>query len=138
MKASGQKPTEFRSWQRRPSLTNRYMLLYSMYTKIPLTSCMQYKNNPILHSFSVWKQACLETCHYIIFPPWSRHTDRYRFKHWSVPLYYIYNACGAKWKNNAMKKDLADLETWAKVTATLHMNTIRLEAAWVNQEEKYI
>lgn len=37
-----------------------------------------------------------------------------------------------------MKKDLADLETWAKVTATLHMNTIRLEAAWVNQEEKYI
>lgn len=39
-----------------------------MYTKIPLTFCMQYKNNPILHSFSVWKQACLETCHYIIFP----------------------------------------------------------------------
>lgn len=39
-----------------------------------------------------------------------------------------------------MKKDLADLETWAKVTATLPMNTLRvkLEAAWVNQEEKYI
>lgn len=38
-----------------------------------------------------------------------------------------------------MKKDLADLETWAKVTATLPMNTLRvkLEAAWVNQEEKY-
>lgn len=65
--------------QRRPSLTNCYMLPYSMYTKIPLTFCMQYKNNPILHSFSVWKQACLKTCHYIIFPPWSRHTDRYRF-----------------------------------------------------------
>lgn len=40
-----------------------------------------------------------------------------------------------------MKKDLADLETWAKVTATLPMNTLlkgKLEAAWVNQEEKYI
>lgn len=47
---------------------------------------------------------------------------------------------GRSEKKNAMKKDLADLETWAKVTATLPMNTLRvkLEAAWVNQEEKYI